>query len=502
MCHLLPAAQGISVYIAAFTLMSIAIDRYFVILYPFRPRMAIKVCVTIISAIWIASILLTFPYGWFMTIYDVPDTDGIKYCSENWGSEESRYAFGFTTSTLQFIIPFGIISFCYLRVCLKLRERSLHRPGAPSARREEVDRDRTRKTNRMLIAMVVIFGLSWLPLNINNLIQDFYKPAETWVHARTFFLLAHAFAMSSTCYNPFLYAWLNENFRKEFKQLLPCFVNSTTRQDSINRRTMIGIDPRAGGRPARTSDDAAEDGGPPPYKSDGPRSGSQLKRGQQSSLDIGGPTERIEDVDMDLVGDNCNGHEMIPLKEIVTKKNYNKNVNAPGYGSNDVQHVPKNVVPPTLPKGKVSNGRNDTNITILMNGQHEVGAADGENVKADDDHESSRRDQQEDKESRRGDKKQKINSSSSAARSKSSADNNHGTQKEGKVNSSSNVTSAFYDSSSIPTPGTGSTVAAKDSSVKLLRSVHSSTNVTINLTTVKTMTVADGALGTRLEQTV
>ncbi len=29
--------------------------------------------------------------------------------------------------------------------------------------------------------------------------------------------------MSSTCYNPFLYAWLNENFRKEFKQVLPCF---------------------------------------------------------------------------------------------------------------------------------------------------------------------------------------------------------------------------------------------------------------------------------------
>lgn len=27
---------------------------------------------------------------------------------------------------------------------------------------------------------------------------------------------------SSTIYNPFLYAWLNDNFRKEFRQLLPC----------------------------------------------------------------------------------------------------------------------------------------------------------------------------------------------------------------------------------------------------------------------------------------
>ncbi len=36
-------------------------------------------------------------------------------------------------------------------------------------------------------------------------------------------MLFHALAMSSTCYNPFLYVWLNENFRKEFKKVLPCF---------------------------------------------------------------------------------------------------------------------------------------------------------------------------------------------------------------------------------------------------------------------------------------
>jgi hypothetical protein len=31
---------------------------------------------------------------------------------------------------------------------------------------------------------------------------------------------------------PWLYAWLNENFRKEFKQVLPCFSSS---QNAINR---------------------------------------------------------------------------------------------------------------------------------------------------------------------------------------------------------------------------------------------------------------------------
>ena len=311
MCHLLPAAQGISIYISAFTLMAIAIDRYFVILYPFRPRMAVKTCALIIFFIWFSGSCLTFPYGWYMTLLEEGD---LYYCQENWGSVASKYAFGFTTSTLQFVIPFGIISFCYIRVCLKLNERSQNRPGAPSARREELDRERTKKTNRMLIGMVIIFGFAWLPLNIHNLIQDFYEPAAIWEHGPTFFLFAHAFAMSSACYNPFLYAWMNENFRKEFKQLLPCFVNSTTRQESINRRTMIGIDPRAGGRPARTSDENQSPKGSkaPPFLPPG-----------QNSFDyppISGGFEQPErDESVLNLETDCNGQEMIPLEDVQRK---------------------------------------------------------------------------------------------------------------------------------------------------------------------------------------
>lgn len=46
--------------------------------------------------------------------------------------------------------------------------------------------------------------------------------------------------MSSVIYNPFLYAWLNENFRKEFKQILPClFVNISTHRELKNPKTFL-----------------------------------------------------------------------------------------------------------------------------------------------------------------------------------------------------------------------------------------------------------------------
>lgn len=84
--------------------------------------------------------------------------------------------FGGMTATMQFVLPFFIIAFCYVRVSLKLNDRARCKPGSKNTRKEEADRERKRRTNRMLIAMVTIFGVSWLPLNLINLFNDIYIP--------------------------------------------------------------------------------------------------------------------------------------------------------------------------------------------------------------------------------------------------------------------------------------------------------------------------------------
>lgn len=224
-CHLVPSAQGISVYISTLTLTSIAIDRFFVIIYPFHPRMKLSTCIIIIVVIWLFSILVTLPYGIYMKHVQSSDGDNMTkyFCEENWPNENIRKIFGGLTTTLQFVIPFFMIAICYICVSLKLNDRARAKPGTKSSRKEEADRERKKRTNRMLIAMVVIFLLSWLPLNTINIINDFYHQIGDWDYYFLSFFMGHAMAMSSTCYNPFLYAWLNENFRKEFKQVLPCF---------------------------------------------------------------------------------------------------------------------------------------------------------------------------------------------------------------------------------------------------------------------------------------
>lgn len=232
LCHIVPMSLGICVYVSTLTSTSIAVDRYFVIVYPFKPRMKVFVCLLMVVAIWIISISISLPLGIYQTVKPANDGDGSYHCSEDWPRPQARQFFTVTSLVLQYIVPCSIITYCYTKVSLALKKRSKLKIGSgyKSRERDEMEIKRKRRTNKMLIAMVTIFVICWCPLNIVLLVTEYREHLRHWVYYTLMFFASHAIAMSSTIYNPFLYAWMNENFRKEFKQVLPClFRNGTER---------------------------------------------------------------------------------------------------------------------------------------------------------------------------------------------------------------------------------------------------------------------------------
>ncbi len=223
LCHLVPMTLGVSVHVSTLTSTAIAIDRYFVIVHPFKPRMKIFVCILLIVAIWIISISISLPLAIYQQVRWDPSED-VHACAEFWPKKTARQFFTVTSLILQYIVPCSIITFCYTRVSLVLRMRARTKIGSRSQNRErdELEIKRKRRTNKMLIAMVCIFVCCWLPLNITHLTLEYYGPVQDWKYFLLVFFTAHVIAMSSTVYNPFLYAWMNENFKKEFKQVIPC----------------------------------------------------------------------------------------------------------------------------------------------------------------------------------------------------------------------------------------------------------------------------------------
>ncbi|CAH8454340.1 unnamed protein product [Dicrocoelium dendriticum] len=239
-CKLLPITMGVSVYVSTLTSTAIALDRFFVIVHPFLPRMRVWLCFVIIVTIWIISILISMP----LAVYHQKRQDKEKQiwaCQENWPKESSREVFTIVSFILQFVVPCSIITVCYFRISLILRMRLRSKIGSGTKSRSQDVNEirRKRRTNSILIAMVVIFVICWIPLNMLLISTDVLSESHAKIinnssYFSLIFLVCHLIAMSSAVYNPFLYAWMNENFKKEVRRMLPGICRGSSNE---NHRT-------------------------------------------------------------------------------------------------------------------------------------------------------------------------------------------------------------------------------------------------------------------------
>lgn len=217
MCKLIPMILTISVFVSTLTSVVIALDRYMVIVHPHTPRMSKTMQILIILIIWVLAASTAIPAGIFYVTDRKPGTELLD-CNERWPSANSGIVYTWTVFVLQLIVPAVIITVCYTAIAVRLYQRTKIRLGN-TRDREQSEASRNNRINRMLIAMIAIFIICWLPLNIFHLVTSYADPSGTEEATMLQFLFLHIVAMSSVIYNPFLYGWMNENFNKQFRQL-------------------------------------------------------------------------------------------------------------------------------------------------------------------------------------------------------------------------------------------------------------------------------------------
>lgn len=109
-----------------------------------------------------------------------------------------------------FVAPLIIISVCYTLMVLRLKSVRLF-----SGSREK-DRN-LRRITRLVLVVVAVFVVCWTPIHIFILVKALSTgvPETTAVMAAYFFCVALGYTNSSL--NPILYAFLDENFKRCFR---------------------------------------------------------------------------------------------------------------------------------------------------------------------------------------------------------------------------------------------------------------------------------------------
>lgn len=218
LCKIVFSAFALPMYLSTVTILLIAIDRYWLIIYPFKDRLSIRTALILVSVNVIGTVVMSIPVTYFTSLYviDDPDLDLHKnLCIERWPSVIERQVYSVLTFLFQFCFPLVLTTGLYFRIYTRLRKRPLaqHRTNPPHSS------TRTGKTNKILVAIVANFIACWLPWNLFSLVTEIDHTTVKGPHFKLVDLSLKGFAMGSACINPLLYCWLNDNLKKDLSAI-------------------------------------------------------------------------------------------------------------------------------------------------------------------------------------------------------------------------------------------------------------------------------------------
>ncbi|XP_035670283.1 D(2)-like dopamine receptor [Branchiostoma floridae] len=128
MCKLNVTIQGVSVAASVYTLSVIAVERYYVVLYPAELRMSGSTVRKALAGIWGGAALIMLPQPFVLETqkYDVVYRDGetATYCHENWPAVEYRHAYTLTLFVFVYCGPLVAVTCIYCRIGVSIWYRS------------------------------------------------------------------------------------------------------------------------------------------------------------------------------------------------------------------------------------------------------------------------------------------------------------------------------------------------------------------------------------------
>ncbi|KAE8598755.1 hypothetical protein XENTR_v10016927 [Xenopus tropicalis] len=214
LCKIVVSIDYYNMFTSIFTLTMMSVDRYIAVCHPvkaldFRTPLkakCINICIWMLSSsVGISAIVLG----------GTKISDGSTECALQfpthywyWDTVMKMCVFIFA-----FIIPVFIITICYTLMILRLKSVRLL-----SGSREK-DRN-LRRITRLVLVVVAVFIVCWTPIHIFVLVEALVDvPQSIAVVSIYYFCIALGYTNSSL--NPILYAFLDENFKRCFKDF--CF---------------------------------------------------------------------------------------------------------------------------------------------------------------------------------------------------------------------------------------------------------------------------------------
>ncbi|XP_056643875.1 neuropeptide SIFamide receptor-like [Diorhabda sublineata] len=223
MCKTVPYIQGVSVAASVYSLVAVSLDRFLAIWWPLKCQITKRRARIIIIFIWFVALTTTIPWAIFFDLVVIfSDAPNVQLCIEVW-PEEMNGSLYFLTANLLFcyIFPMILITMCYVLIYIKVWKRDIP-TDTKDAQMEKMQQKSKVKVVKMLVAVVILFVISWLPLYAIFARIKLGGEIEPWEEEILPIVtpVAQWLGASNSCINPILYAFFNKKYRKGFVAII------------------------------------------------------------------------------------------------------------------------------------------------------------------------------------------------------------------------------------------------------------------------------------------
>ena len=222
LCKVVYFFQDITVAVSLLSLLIIASERYYAITRPVIQNTFQKTrCILLITITWMVACVIHA-----VDLYTFKLEEG-AFCVHTW---EPLFEDRFEASKIQFLvhtiifvfIPFFVITALYVTIIIRIRRMTL----PEEASRRSLCLSRNRKVLRMLIAVVVAFGVCWFPFLIYHYVATFTwfnKNLEPPCSVKFFGECSLYLTYINSSINPAIYVMFSKNYRSGLNNIVWSF---------------------------------------------------------------------------------------------------------------------------------------------------------------------------------------------------------------------------------------------------------------------------------------
>ncbi|XP_078389636.1 C-X-C chemokine receptor type 3-like [Cetorhinus maximus] len=215
-CKVVGALYNVSFYSSIYLLGCISFDRYLAIVHAvhlYKRGKPWRACLSCL-VVWLVCGLLAIPDLVYLRPLQV---NGSGKCAHDYGAQESRawiVAMRFFYHVTGFLVPLGVMAFCYLNIVRTLRQSHSYQ------RRKEC------RAVKAIAAVVLAFFLCWTPYNVVMFLETLHRLGAFGRDCGLEERLDASYSLTSClgnlhcCLNPFLYAFVGVKFRAQLLQAL------------------------------------------------------------------------------------------------------------------------------------------------------------------------------------------------------------------------------------------------------------------------------------------